>query len=336
MTFSTAANLLESLPIPCFYLTNQRCIAYANALAREQILIYPESHPHFLEGWLLQDTDFTQIQLIKPSDLAAAFDHLDYAVRDGCNGTQLGDTVDLCRPGRHAVRLTTRQKSSGNTRPVHWKWTLTTVTIEADAYFCLTAHDATCSSMDHQQMLRNIARPSLSSTDRSASIRLHDASLVEIDRHDGAASETFAEHTRSVWTEDFTNSVAFSDGIAAEALRNGRSSVTTVQGFQDPGTGVRSIFDATATVLNNPFSDAVLGCLIQVRSAREWSEHIIQHNTMTTLASIDPLKRVRPPMVRTMLLDGTSDYFSPSWVQYSSLCLKDLCTGAWEGYVSDC
>lgn len=330
MSFDSTTELLDELPAPCVYLAHDKIIAYANIAASKIIRRHADPRTP-LRGCPIHETNFTRVHIVDAPELDSALEELE---QHG-SGDKPRKQEDDVKTTHNTISL---QPSQGESC---WQWTLSRTSMRSGIFFCLIAHPiSTPTTQKHKttqyEMLQHIARPTFDADDHLVTVFASDLSSRSMNEFGRKELGGLAEQVESmeieskewlVYDEDFTTQLSMTDAGIAMAFKAGKGVLSGLSGIEDPTTGTRSIIDSNVILLNDPFNDALLGCIAQARPAQEWSEFLVRHDTASQTSSSS--KNLRPLMLRTILLDGRIDFFSPSWEDYSGHSRKVLCQGAW-------
>ena len=348
--------LFESLPIPCIYLSTDAGVLHANRAARNLIPFKTGT----LVGNSIFDSNFTDDYLEDPKDLQVALDRLlkvtrknhrgvDSVVHNGQDKAQLDvnsyDTTESNSERRKRVKeddigiqdtvvLRSAQVSS-------LQWHISIAHLADTVCFSLIANrkpswkDFQMSKDEEFDFLLSLAEPTFKNVPHYVNIMHADKETLQVNggavQNQPRLADAFSRKLPlGIWNDSFTTPLSLADGVAATSLRAKQGNVSTMRGVENPEDGMRTIHDCTTTVLQNPFSREILGAILQVREAQEYSDWLQQLDILDCRNAAVADGRL-PIMVRTMLNSCDIDYFSNSWEDFTKTDRRSL-LGSWSSW----
>lgn len=344
--------LFESLPIPCIYLSVDRKTLQANAAARKLIV----ARHGCLVGSFIFDSNFIDDYLEHPKDLELALDRLlkdpeknhkavDRIARNAAqidlNGSDTENNNKRLKRAReddtvaqHTILLRSAQLCS-------IQWHVSIVRLTGVICFSLTASqkpswkDFQLTKNEEFNFLLSLAEPTFKNVPHYVNIMHADTQTLQVNgggaQHQPRLAEAFSKKLPlGIWDDSFTTPLSLADGVAATSLRAKQGSISKMRGTEDSQNGMRTIHDCTTTVLQNPFSGEMLGAILQVSEAQEYSDWLQQLDIIDCRNAALADGRL-PIMVRTMLNNRAIDYFSNSWESFTNTDRRSL-LGSWSSW----
>ena len=346
----------EHLPIPCLYLNLDHVIIQANVTARN---LFAHSPKRDLVGVAIYETSFEANFIDDTRTLEGCLQRLQDESNDsneviGQNGVRINgldiDWENLSKrktrsgtefghrsPPKKRIHATPEEQSPvviSSPRSSRWQWQLSLITVSDTPCFSLVGspkshwRESYLPQAEEFDFFQTLAEPTYTNVPEYVNILSADTSKSLVNaagqRKQAAFLEAIAKgQPLGMWNEAFTVPLTGSDGVGPTSLKTGRGIASFIRGLEDGTTGLRKVHDATTTVLKNPYNDELLGVLVQVRDPIEYTEYL-QRLDLNSRADAAVAGGGMPVMVRTMLNDGSIDYFSNTWERFTQSTRRDL------------
>ena len=249
------------------------------------------------------------------------------------SGTEFGHRS----PPKKRIHTTSEEQAPiivSSPRSSRWQWQLSLMTVSDSPCFSLVGSpkshwkESYLPQAEEFDFLHSLADPTYTNVPEYVNILSADTSKSLVNAagriKQAALIKAIANNQPlGMWNEAFTVPLTGSDGVGPTSLRTGRGIASFIRGLEDSTTGLRTVHDATTTVLKNPYNEELLGVLVQVRDAMEYTEYL-QRLDLNSRADAAVANGGMPVMVRTMLNDGSIDYFSNTWERFTQSTRRDL------------
>lgn len=164
---------------------------------------------------------------------------------------------------------------------------------------------------------------------RDQTVGIPNEALMKLCSHDaGVTAGSDFLSLFAVWDEHFTRRLEYDEFPIVQLVRNEKRSEDTRVGLKDPRTGVPRVYDCNCECITDSETGEFLGGVAILKDVTDYVDRLAAQKNVTQ-KQFEYISNHIPPMVWTTTPDGSHDWFSDRWYEYTGLTPEQSLGHGW-------